>query len=76
MSFYDLKANKIDGTEVSCKTFIKCTVEPTFIAYLVHLKIEYLSQFCNPIRSYNILYIVRLIIHFSRFRDFNIYVNL
>ena len=73
MSFYDLKANKIDGTEVSCKTFIKCTVEPTFIAYLVHLNIEYLSQFCNHIRSYNILYI--LITHVSRFRDVNKYVN-
>ena len=53
MSFYDLKANKIDGTEVSCKTVVICTVEPTFIAYLVYLNIEYLSQFCNPIRSNN-----------------------
>ena len=55
MSFYDLKANKIDGTEVSCKTVVQCTVEPTFIAYFVYLNIEYLSQFRNPIRSYNIL---------------------
>ena len=57
MSFYDLKANKIDGTEVSCKAVVKCTAEPTSIAYLAHINIEYLSQFCNPIRSYNILYI-------------------
>ena len=62
MSFYDLKANKIDGTEVSCKAVVKCTAEPTFIAYLAHLNIEYLSQFRN--------------IHMSRFRDVNKYVNL
>ena len=47
MSFYDLKANKIDGTEVSCKTVVICNVEPTFIAYLVYLNIEYLSPFRN-----------------------------